>query len=306
MSQQGRPKTHCLSKLKERAIEFMKQIFDTTKSIEAFAAAFSRASAKGSMKPQISLDDTLHCIAVASDYENWATMKSRMASKNAIGTPNAKSEIQMAEPNEYFELNLKHHFHANGGVPHNLVVLSEKSNDTGLPNYKIAVNEAIAAGHHVIILGHSEKDLEIFGVDVMHSAGIMEATDTIRAINKSKSGKKRLLAPFLFLPKNEAGEFDVTPSKALRMIVTQLAMVTGRPISTLIVIPDIDNLIAMDDVANNHWPGGIGQELPSFLLACRRMSMSFLGGATYQVHKALLNAIQAHSLCVHKRTKNPS
>ncbi len=288
------------------AVEFMKQFFRTAESIEAFAAAFSKASAKGSTKPQISLDDTLHCIAVASDYENWPTMKRLMKSKKPTGNRMGNPAVQMAEPNEYFELNLTSHFHTNGDVPHNLVVISEKDNDPDLANYKMAVGEAIAAGHHVIILGHSEKDLEIFGVDVLHSAGIMEATDAIRAINNSKWGKKRVLAPFLFLPKNDAGEFDITPTKALRMIVEQLAMVSGRPISTVLVIPDIDNLIAIDDAANKNWPGGIGQDLPSFLLACRRMSMSFLGGAKYNCHSSLLNAFQAHSLCVYKGTRKLS
>jgi len=278
----------------------MKQCFETIASIQSFAAAFSRASAKNSTKPKIALNDTLHCFAVASGYKNWATMKSIVESSAETVHKVAQAGIPESKPNEYFELNLKHHFNTYGDVPHNLIVFSPKGETPDLNSYKLAVDEAIAGGHHVIILGHSEIDLEIFGVDVMNPLGLMLATEAIRNINKNGTDRTRIVAPISFSPRKEMGQFDMTPGVAIRSIVRELGLYPGNQSSTVIVIPDLDKLIALDKGININGKINLKDEMASFLLTCRKMSMSVVGAVPYTTNKRLLHVAQAHALCVYK------
>lgn len=50
--------------------------FRSVAEAQAFASAFSKATSGSDHSPRLSLNSTLHCLAVASKFKNWPTMKS--------------------------------------------------------------------------------------------------------------------------------------------------------------------------------------------------------------------------------------
>lgn len=59
--------------------------FRSVAQAQAFASAFSKSTAKDNGKPKLTLNESLHSLAVASDFKNWPTMKAHLESVQSAG-----------------------------------------------------------------------------------------------------------------------------------------------------------------------------------------------------------------------------
>ena len=191
--------------------------FRSVAEAQAFASAFSKATASAEGSPRLSLNSTLHCLAVASKFKNWPAMKSHLEKQPEAFASPAKNFVELP-PIGVMEVAT---LFRKGNEPRHYIYSSDSQRNR-IQALAAAAQSAKSAGMDLITIAHDAATLE--AVDLDHSPLLLKTSPSTLwkddtpvslgycyELSRPDNGKRDPLGPFLSnLQELQKSRFDAS------------------------------------------------------------------------------------------------